>query len=179
METYGDWGYIAPDFVMPEDVAHPDFKVLIAEQEKKIAELSKQLAAVTTTVSGTTQKERAKQSEKVSSMMNWTEAQTRCLIDEQLQKAGWEADTKNLRYSKGTRPVKGKNIAIAEWPTDSAFYKNGYVDYAFFIGEKLVADGCQKASDDVASTIDVQVKDYATHIKAKDLKYTVGTWGTY
>ena len=180
METYGDWGYIAPDFVMPEEVAHPDFEALIAEQEKKIAELSKQLAAVTTTVSGTTQKERAKQSEKVSSMMNWTEAQTRCLIDEQLQKAGWEADTKNLRYSKGTRPVKGRNIAIAEWPTDSAFYKNGYVDYAFFIGEKLVAVmDAKKASEDVASTIDVQVKDYATHIKAEDLKYTVGTWGAY
>ena len=180
METYGDWGYIAPDFVMPEEVAHPDFEALIAEQEKKIAELSKQLAEVTTTVSGTTQKERAKQSEKVSSMMNWTEAQTRCLIDEQLQKAGWEADTKNLRFSKGTRPVKGRNIAIAEWPTDSAFYKNGYVDYAFFIGEKLVAVmDAKKASEDVASTIDVQVKDYATHIKAEDLKYTVGTWGAY
>ena len=180
METYGDWGYIAPEFVMPEEVSHPDFKSLIAEQEKKIEELSKQLAAVTTTVSGTTQKERAKQSEKVSSMMNWTEAQTRCLIDEQLQKAGWEADTKNLRYSKGTRPVKGRNIAIAEWPTDSAFYKNGYVDYAFFIGEKLVAVmDAKKVSEDVASTIDVQVKDYATHIKAEDLKYTVGTWGAY
>ena len=180
METYGDWGYIAPDFVMPEEVSHPDFEALIAEQEKKIAELSKQLAAVTTTVSGTTQKERVKQSEKVSSMMNWTEAQTRCLIDEQLQKAGWEADTKNLRFSKGTRPVKGRNIAIAEWPTDSAFYKNGYADYAFFIGEKLVAVmDAKKASEDVASTIDVQVKDYATHIKAEDLKYTVGTWGAY
>ena len=180
METYGDWGYIASDFVMPEEVSHPDFEALIAEQEKKIAELSKQLAEVTTTVSGTTQKERAKQSEKVSSMMNWTEAQTRCLIDEQLQKAGWEADTKNLRFSNGTRPVKGRNISIAEWPTDSAFYKNGYVDYAFFIGEKLVAVmDAKKASEDVASTIDVQVKDYATHIKAEDLKYTVGTWGAY
>jgi len=180
METYGDWGYIALDFVMPEEIAHPDFELLIAEQEKKIEELSKQLAAVTTSVSGTTQKERAKQSEKVSSMMNWTEAQTRCLIDEQLQKAGWEADTKNLRYSKGTRPVKGRNIAIAEWPTDSAFYKNGYADYAFFIGEKLVAVmDAKKASEDVASTIDVQVKDYATHIKAEDLHYTVGSWGAY
>lgn len=180
METYGDWGYIALDFVMPEEIAHPDFELLIAEQEKKIDELSKQLAAVTTSVSGTTQKERAKQSEKVSSMMNWTEAQTRCLIDEQLQKAGWEADTKNLRYSKGTRPVKGRNIAIAEWPTDSAFYKNGYADYAFFIGEKLVAVmDAKKVSEDVASTIDVQVKDYATHIKAEDLRYTVGTWGAY
>ncbi len=180
METYGDWGYIVPEFVMPVEVVHPDFEALIAEQERKIADLSKQLAEVTTTVTGTTKKERAKQSEKVSSMMNWTEAQTRCLIDEQLRKAGWEADTKNLRYSAGTRPVKGRNIVISEWPTDSAFYKNGYADYAFFVGEKLVAlMDAKKASDDVASTIDVQVKDYATHIKTEDLKYTVGTWGGY
>ena len=180
METYGDWGYIAPDFVLPEEVSHPDFETLIAEQEKKIAELSKKLAAVTTGVSGTSQKERAKRAETVSAMMNWSEAQTRCLIDEQLRKAGWEADTNNLRHSKGTRPVKGRNIAIAEWPTDSAFYKNGYVDYAFFVGEKLVAVmDAKKVSEDVASTIDVQVKDYATHIKVEDLKYTVGTWGQY
>ena len=180
METYGDWGYIAPDFVLPEEVSHPDFETLIAEQEKKIAELSKKLAAVTTGVSGTSQKERAKRAETVSAMMNWSEAQTRCLIDEQLRKAGWEADTNNLRYSKGTRPVKGRNIAISEWPTDSAFYKNGYVDYAFFVGEKLIAVmDAKKVSEDVAATIDVQVKDYATHIKSEDLKYTVGSWGAY
>ena len=33
-----------------------------------------------------------------------TEAETRKIIDEQLCKVGWEADTDNLRYSKGTRP---------------------------------------------------------------------------
>ena len=124
---------------MPEEVHQADLKSVIENQEKKIAELSKKLAQVTTAVSGTTQKERAKRAETVSSMMQWNEAQTRCLIDEQLRKAGWEADTTNLRYSKGTRPVKGRNIAISEWPTNSAFYKNGYADYAFFIGEKLVA----------------------------------------
>ena len=43
-----------------------------------------------------------------------TEAETRKFIDEQLRQVGWEADTYNLRYSKGTRPVKGRNIAIAE-----------------------------------------------------------------
>lgn len=180
MKTYGDWEYVAPDFVMPENVAHSDYEALIAEQEKKIADLTKQLAIVTTAVSGTTQKERVKQSEKVSAMMNWTEAQTRCLIDEQLQRAGWEADTQNLRYSKGTRPVKGRNIAISEWPTDSAYYKKGIVDYALFIGDKLFAViEAKKVSEDVSSTIDVQVKDYATHIKEEDLKYTLGKWGEY
>ena len=180
METYGDWGFIAEDFVMPEEVHQAGLKSVIEDQEKKIAELSKKLAQVTTAVSGTTQKERAKRAETVSSMMQWNEAQTRCLIDEQLRKAGWEADTTNLRYSKGTRPVKGRNIAISEWPTNSAFYKNGYADYAFFIGEKLVAlMDAKKASEDVASTIDVQVKDYAKHIKEEHAGYVIGSWGDY
>lgn len=94
------------------------------------------------------------------------------MIDEQLRLSGWEADTQNLRYSKGTRPVKGRNIAISEWPTNSAFYKNGYADYAFFVGEKLVAlMDAKKMSEDVASTIDVQVKDYAAHIKPEDIPH--------
>ena len=139
METYGDWGYIAPEFVMPEEIHQEDLESVIAAQEQQIEELSKQLAVVKTAASGTSKKDRAKRSETVSAMMNWTEAQTRCLIDEQLRKAGWEADTQNLRYSKGTRPVKGRNIAISEWPTNSEFQNHGYADYAFFIGEKLVA----------------------------------------
>lgn len=180
METYGDWGYIAPEFVMPSETTHEDLESVIAEQERKIEELTKQLAVVKTAASGKTQKERAKRSESVSAMMNWNEAQTRCLIDEQLRLSGWEADTQNLRYSKGTRPVKGRNIAISEWPTNSAFYKNGYADYAFFVGEKLVAlMDAKKMSEDVASTIDVQVKDYAAHIKPEDIPHTVGNWNGY
>lgn len=180
METYGDWEYIAKDFIMPEEVHQEDLKSVIEDQEKKIAELSKRLAQVTTAVTGTTQKERVKRAETVSSMMEWNEAQTRCLIDEQLRKAGWEADTVNLRYSKGIRPVKGRNIAISEWPTNSAFYKNGYADYAFFIGERLVAFmEAKKVSEDVASTIDVQVKDYATHVKEESAKYIINSWDEY
>lgn len=78
METYGDWGYIAPEFVMPSETTHEDLESVIAEQERKIEELTKQLAVVKTAASGKTQKERAKRSESVSAMMNWNEAQTRC-----------------------------------------------------------------------------------------------------
>ena len=180
METYGDWGFIVPEYVAPVQEDQKDLHSIIQEQEQKIAELTKQLSEVKTAASDKTQKERAKHAETVSAMMNWNEAQTRCLIDEQLRKAGWEADTNALRYSKGTRPVKGRNIAISEWPTNSAFYKNGYADYAFFIGERLVAVmDAKKVSEDVASTIDVQVKDYASHIKDEHLKYTIGKWGNY
>ena len=125
METYGDWGFIAPAFVMPDENAQHDLEALLEEQEQKIKELTQRLEEVKTAASGSTKKERAKRAETVSAMMNWNEAQTRRLIDEQLRKAGWEADTQILRYSKGTRPVKGRNLAISEWPTNSAFYKHG------------------------------------------------------
>ena len=42
METYGDWGYIAPEFVMPSETTHEDLESVIAEQERKIEELTKQ-----------------------------------------------------------------------------------------------------------------------------------------
>ncbi len=180
MKIYGDWGFLVPAFVLPTEEHPEDLKAVIAQQEQKIAQLSQMLSEVQTAASGKSRKERAKHAETVCAMMDWNEAQTRCLIDEQLRNAHWEVDTNTLRYSKGTRPVKGKNLAISEWPTDSAFYKNGYADYAFFIGEQLVAlMDAKKVSEDVASTIDVQVKDYATHIKPEHQKYTVGRWGPY
>lgn len=180
MQTYGDWDFNAQPYIFPDEKDSSKLEETLEQQEKKIEELTKKLEEVKTAVSGTTQKERAKRGITVSSMMEWSEAQTRCLIDEQLRKAGWEADTINLRYNKGTRPEKGRNIAISEWPTDSAFYKNGYADYAFFIGEKLVAlMDAKRASEDVASTIDVQIKDYASHIKDEHDKYTINQWGKY
>ncbi len=58
-----------------------------------------------------------------------TEAETRALIDAQLRDAGWTVDSTKLRYSKGTRPAKGQNLAIAEWPTET-----GPADYVLFVG---------------------------------------------
>ena len=138
MEVYGDWGYIAPAFVMPENVVQPDYESIIKEQEEKIVALSKQVDAVSTAASSKTSKERAEKGETASESMDLSEAETRYLIDEQFRKFGWEADTNNLRYSRGTRPQKGRNLAIAEWPTDSTVGKNGYADYALFVGLKLV-----------------------------------------
>jgi type I restriction enzyme R subunit len=57
------------------------------------------------------------------------EASTRDRIDAQLRARGWEADTRALRYAAGARPAKGRNMAIAEWPTAS-----GPADYALFFG---------------------------------------------
>ena len=64
---------------------------------------------------------------QAASSIKLDEAETRKLIDQQLRQAGWQVDSNNLRYGKGTRPEKGKNYAIAEWPTES-----GPADYVLF-----------------------------------------------
>lgn len=108
-----------------------------------------------------------------------TEAETRELIDEQLAKVGWEVDSKKLNFKEnGTLPQKGHNMAIAEWQTDSDVYKNGYADYALFIGEKLFAVIEAKAEHkDIPGVIDGQCKEYSRLIKKSDEKYTLGKFG--
>ncbi len=180
MEVYGDWGYIAADFIMPEQEVFPDYEAIIKEQEEKIAVLSQQVEAVSTETSAKSTNERAKKGETVSESMELSEAETRYLIDEQLRKYGWEADTNNLRYSKGTRPQKGKNLAIAEWPTDSKVSKNGYADYALFVGLQLVGIvEAKKVNIDIPSVIDFQCKDYARMIKPEHNDYVINQWGSY
>jgi type I restriction enzyme R subunit len=78
------------------------------------------------------------------------EQATRHIIDSQLREAGWEVDSLTLRHSKGTRPAKGRNIAIAEWPT-----KNGPADYLLFVGLCPVASiEAKKFKVSVANRVD-------------------------
>ena len=63
---------------------------------------------------------------------------TRILIDTQLFEAGWEADSEDLTYKRGARPEKGKNLAIAEWPTEHLGEK-GRADYVLFAGLTPIA----------------------------------------
>ncbi|MBS5334743.1 MAG: type I restriction-modification system endonuclease [Firmicutes bacterium] len=180
MEVYGDWGYIPADFVMPEKVVLPDYEAIIKEQEDKIAALSHQVESVSTQASNKSTTERVQKAETTSENMELSEAETRYLIDEQLRKYGWEADTNNIRYSKGTRPQKGKNLAIAEWPTDSKVSKNGYADYALFVGLQLVGIvEAKKANIDIPSVIDYQCKDYTQLIKPEHNEYVIKQWGSY
>ncbi len=58
------------------------------------------------------------------------EAATRQIIDLQLIEAGWEADTVRLTHARGARPERGKNKAIAEWPTQG----QQSADYVLFAG---------------------------------------------
>ncbi|MDR0464315.1 MAG: DUF4145 domain-containing protein [Treponema sp.] len=65
---------------------------------------------------------------RVSHNINLSEKETRFIIDEQLRRVGWGVDSENLKYDKCTRPQMGKNMAIAEWPTDSVVCKFGKAD---------------------------------------------------
>lgn len=58
-----------------------------------------------------------------------SERDTRKLIDEQLAAAGWTVNSEQLTFTKGARPQRGQNLAIAEWPTET-----GPADYALFVG---------------------------------------------
>lgn len=89
------------------------------------------------------------------------EAETRKLIDEQLRQAGWTVDTATLRYSAGTRPEKGKNLAIAEWPTAS-----GPADYALFVGlTPMAAVEAKRKHIDVSAALQ-QAKRYSRDFTA-------------
>ncbi len=179
MQTYGDWNYQNRPFVMPDEITESvssDKKHEQIKEEKLIKEAEK-----VATATPVMEKEiRKKQSGKAASQRIKSEAETRYLIDEQLRKVGWEADTERLRYSKGTRPAKGHNIAIAEWPTDSTVGNRGYVDYALFVGMQLVATLEAKAiHKDIPSVIDYQCKDYSKNIRSVDKIYQISTWYSY
>lgn len=179
MQTYGDWNYQSKPFVMPSDSAAAVSVDKAAEEAKEdiLMDAASKVAAAAPAVS---MDDRRKQAGKAAGRRFKSEAETRYLIDEQLRKVGWEADTEKLRYSKGTRPAKGHNIAIAEWPTDSTVGNKGYVDYALFVGTQLVATVEAKAiHKDIPSVIDYQCKDYSRNIRAADAKYQIGSWGKF
>ncbi len=179
MQTYGDWSYSHKDFVMPEEIAIAT-PVDKAAEEKNATELAKKAEETAANAPEVAQEERKRQAYKAANQRPKTEAETRFLIDEQLRMVGWEADTENIRYSKGIRPVKGRKLAIAEYPTNSTVGNRGYADYALFIGEKLVGIIEAKAiHKDIPSVIDYQGKDYPRCIREEDEKYVINTWGEY
>lgn len=161
----------------------------IAERDKRLAELKaeieksrKERAAIQnlTPQSALTKQQRQNASAVAISKAKLTEAQTRAIIDEQLRKVGWEADTENLRYSKGTRPRKGKKIAIAEWPVKATKTADDRADYALFIDEQLIGIIEAKAYEkNVYAIIDNQCHEYAKNIKDEDEKYCMGKWQSY
>src|SRR5205823_4514505 len=86
------------------------------------AQFQEQLAALQAAAAAapvTTGEAVVAQAQQAATLLDLDEAATRRIIDGRLREAGWEADTEVLNYRKRTRPQKGRNLAVAEWPTAS------------------------------------------------------------
>lgn len=93
-----------------------------------------------------------------------SEELTRILIDQQLTEAGWECDSQEMTFEKGARPEKGKNVAIAEWPTEHKGEK-GRADYVLFSGvTPLAVVEAKKENVNVAGKIS-QAERYSKGFK--------------
>jgi type I restriction enzyme R subunit len=103
------------------------------------------------------------------------EAATRAVIDRQLCDAGWEADTRRIRYALGARPTKGRDLAIAEWPTAS-----GPADYALFAGLTLVGVVEAKRRNRNVMSVLPQAERYAAGIDPGPAhRHARGPWGEF
>ncbi len=184
-QTYGEGIFTTPQYVLPSKKLSDVEKLRASNEELRLrsTNLEADLIKLQDTLAGIQIQEvpkeirnaRRKASKTFARKMKLSEAETRQLIDEQLSVAGWQADTQNLRYAKGTRPEKGVNIAIAEWPTSS-----GPADYVLFVGINLVGviEAKKKDKDVVADLI--QAKRYARDLEIKGgEEFIGGPWGEY
>ncbi len=123
-------------------------------------------AAVVTFISAATQ---------ASEEVELDEADTRVIIDDQLKAVGWEADSRNLTYAKGSRPQAHRNKAIAEWPTET-----GPADYVLFLGLMPVAAvEAKRKTIDVSAALE-QAKRYSRGLELRDgMLSPGGPWGEF
>jgi type I restriction enzyme R subunit len=139
------------------------------DYEQKIKALQQQLAQQDDKTVSKQKQKVASQTKAASHNVVLSEELTRILIDQQLQEAGWEADTQDLTYNNGTRPEKGANRAIAEWPTN-----NGPADYVLFAGlTPLAIVEAKKENTNVAGKIP-QAERYSRGIKVE--LPLIGAW---
>lgn len=180
MQTYGDYRFEPKEYVAPVE-----YTVNLAELEQENQELEARNQELLIQLNDIRKQGKADQVRRLAAYQRaeniyLTEAQTRELVDEQLRRVGWEADTVELRYSNGVRPKRGRNLAIAEFPTDSAVGNRGFADYALFIGEKMVGlIEVKRKHSNISSVLDYQCKDYAENIKAEHRKYIIKDFGKY
>ncbi len=152
----------------------------LEEQNKKLLE---ELAALQAAAEKAPQPElRATidRAAEASEAIELDEAATRRLIDKQLRDAGWEVDSSLLTFERGVRPAKGKNLAIAEWPTLTNG-KEGWADYVLFAGLQVVGVvEAKRKHKDVLGVIP-QAKRYSTGyvIKGDETLAAGSPWGPH
>jgi len=130
-------------------------KLIVQQQEfeTRLKQLQDDLVAQSAAHQKTLQAQVAQisqKTQKASAQLSLNEELTRIIIDQQLMDAGWEADTQALTYQKGARPEKGKNKAIAEWPT-TGLQKADYVLFAGLVPIAVVE--AKRENENVAGKI--------------------------
>jgi len=151
-------------------------RALAAERERHEAEL----VAVRESVAARPAEERAREEAEVAqraqaaaAALDLSEADTRRLIDAQLRAAGWEADSEMLSHARGARPHRGRNLAIAEWPT-----ANGPADYVLFAGlTPLAVVEAKRKARHVPSALE-QAARYSRGYRAAVGESMNGPWGS-
>lgn len=151
---------------------------LVREAEAKAKEALNHLAAIQArAVSEPAQaiQQTILQAQQAETEIDLDERETRRLIDSQLRTAGWEVDSEQLTFANGTRPQKGRNLAVAEWPTE-----DGRADYALFVGLQVIAVvEAKRRSKDVSGAID-QAKRYSRGFKVwGNETLPGGSWGEF
>ncbi|WP_165418993.1 type I restriction-modification system endonuclease [Rhizobium ruizarguesonis] len=139
-----------------------------AELARRLADLQKQAEAQPQQL----QMELKQAGLQAASRLELDERQTRRLIDVQLANAGWEANSYHLTYQRGSRPEAGRNIAIAEWPSEG-----GRADYALFVGLACIGViEAKREAVDVPSTLQ-QAGRYARTIDlSPEHRHPDGPW---
>lgn len=150
----------------------------IDELNNKLDALEKQISnykdkIATLNESADSKQKRRKRSAAVANLIEINEDETRImLIDPALRKAGWECDTHTLNFrTNRTMPVKGRNMAIAEWKCG-----NIRADYALFVGTTLYGIvEAKKFSADISTNLH-QSKIYSCTIDEQDGVVLLGDW---
>lgn len=164
-EVYGtDYLFQAENikYKKPENI---DYEKEYQKLVERTDEIQKELDNVKTIPRLKTKEERKNlifQKKKIE----FTEEETRLIIDKQLEDAGWEVNTPVLNYKlHKTLPKKKKNMAIAEWPCIKENGKAGYADYALFVEEKLYGIlEAKKFNVDIATALNNDSRIYAKGI---------------
>lgn len=180
MQVYGDWDFKEPEYQEPTPmniIDEQELQNLSTSYEEKVSQLEQELEKLRQAQLYVPEEEKLKRKKDArvhGNQLQLTEGETRVIIDEQLREAGWEADTEKLRYGKGVRPEKGRNLAIAEWPL-----KKGFADYALFIGLEFVGIvEAKRKSKNIPSDIE-QAKNYARLVERKAAELIHDPYGDY
>ena len=106
------------------------YQAIAEEHEERLVELRARVEADAPEV----RDERQERMRDFAEKLELDEQETRAIIDAQLRRRGWSANSEEIRWASGARPREGEQIAIAEVPTSG-----GPADYVLFDGLTPVA----------------------------------------